>query len=275
MHSSCNKPTFLASTALALVVTLTGCGGGGSDANVAPKPASAEMVASFNSIAQSCGEETRLPTATPSAGHTNRLLYSMLRGRDSQDVSNIFTTGGSEAVNDIMSVLKVGVRDWRGITTGAYVDVGSALPGAGMGIQMRPTMASASIACVKSVSWLKSPPYSPLTPTLNSPIPERTLFWTSREQATLPIGTLGSYPVDGFELVGNFIPASGVAFFSVTKGDVADPSAIQICVLPNQGGTWSCSLPKISDDTNRWTFSVGGARPGVYMLTSSHRESHF
>jgi hypothetical protein len=274
MHHFSNKPANRALTALALALALTGCGGGGGNTTDTPKPASTEMVASFNRIAEYCGEETRLLIANAPAGYTNRLLYRIQRGAELQEVSNIFSVSGNDASNDLVNELKVGVNDRRGTTTGVLVGTGSATVSAGMGVQMRPTLPSGAIACVKSVSWLDAQPTLPVVPGAASPTPVRTLVWSSRGRVALPISTLGAYPVDGFELVGNFTPASGVAFFSVSKSQVADPSAIQICVLSNQGSTWNCGLPKISDDTNRWTFSVGAAQSGVYLLTSSHPESH-
>ena len=279
MKNSSKNPTSLVFTSLALA--LTGCGGGGSgtDSN-SSMPASADMIASFNSIAEYCGEETRLPAADAAPGINNRLSYTMRRGSESQDVSDIYSVKGSDAFNDVKFELKVGVDDWRGVTTLpaasgpesiVRVSRGIGAVGEGMGIQLLPSLPSGGIACVKAVSWFKAVPSFLVVPnSYAEQFPARTLFWASRDRVTLPISTLGSYPVDGFELVGNFNPASGTAFFTVPKSFVFDTSAIQICNLPNGADAWNCGLPTIRDNTDTWTFSIGAAQPGIYMLTSSH-----
>ena len=228
------------------------------------------MVASFNSIAGYCGVEARLPAANTSAGYEELSTYTIPRDGSWQDASAIYSAGGSEPVNNNVANLRVSVNDWRGITTGVYVDIGYSSPSTGMGVQLLPALPSGAIACVKSVSWLQRVATAPTSPATINQLPERTLIWSSYDKATLPISTLGAYPVDGFELVGNFSPASGVAYFSVSKGTVADATAIQICILPNTVSTWNCIVPNISDQTDHWVFSVGSAQPGTYMLTSTH-----
>ena len=256
MNNSSKKFTSLAFTGLVLALALTGCGGGSNDSNTS-KPASADMIASFNSIAEACGEKIRLP-ATDS-GETLSIGSSF-----------IYSLNGSNTFPE-KPELRVSIDDWRRIRAGfVRVSRGSGIVGEGMGVQMNPSLPSGGIACVKAVSKYKAPPVQIVLPGQQATAVEGTLSWASRDKPVLPIDSLGSFPIDGFELIGNFNLTSGVAFFRVPKTALADASVVQICSLPNGANTWNCSLPKVDAQTNSWIFYVDAAQPGTYMLTSSH-----
>jgi hypothetical protein len=254
-----------------IVLCLTGCGGGsdaGSSSN-SGRSASAEMIASFNSIADYCGVKATMPVSAPSMGYDALPLYFKSRDRYQEQVSALFSTGGNDSA-DLGLSLKVDVSDYRGLTAGVYVSKGLAEPAINMGVNLLPNLPTGGIACVKSVAWLKTVGTAVPLPSNPSNLPERTLVWESYVQPTLPIASLPAYPVDGFELVGNFTPRTGQSYFPVKKSDIPDASAVSICHLPGKSTTWNCAAPKITDQTVSWTFSIDEAKPGTYMLTSTH-----
>ena len=270
MNHSLNQLSQIGLVGSLLVLCLTGCGGGEAGGSQSTSPASAEMIGSFNSIADYCGVKATMPVSAPSTGYDVLPIYYKSRDRYQEQVSALYSTGGNGSSDQEVN-MKVNFSDHRGLTTGVYVDIGAAQPAIGMGVKLLPNMPAGSIACVKSVAWLKTMATAVQSSTsIPGNLPERTLVWESYEHPSLPVASLAIYPVDGFELVGNFTPRTGSAYFSVKKSDFADPSAVSICHLPGKAAIWNCTTPKITDQTVSWNFSVDDAKPGTCMLTSTH-----
>ena len=268
MNDSIRKEATTALSSLALALLLTGCGGG-SDNDTVATAATPDMVASFNSVADYCGIAETMPVTSPLSGYIEKPKYYKNRDGRMEEVSAMFSTGGAGGA-ELSSDFRVDFSDFRGITTGAYVDKGSSTPNVGMGMHLVPNMQPGSIACIKSVAWLKKIASAPQPTSPTNALPERTLVWESYVQPSLPIASLGAYPVDGFELVSNFTPRQGLAYFSVKKSTLPDASAVHICHLPGKAVTWNCMTPKITEQEDRWFFSIEASQPGTYLLTSSH-----
>lgn len=269
MNDSIRKETKTALSSMALALLLTGCGGGASDNDTASTAATPDMVASFNNVAYYCGIEERMPVASPSAGYIEKPKYYKNRDGYMEEVSAMFSTGGSDGAA-LSSDFRVDFSDFRGITTGVYVGKGAFNPNVGMGMHLVPNMQAGSIACIKSVAWLKKMTSASQSTYPTYTLPERTLVWESYAQPSLPIASLGAYPVDGFELVSNFTPRQGLAYFSVKKSNLPDASAVNICQLPGKASSWNCVKPKITEQDDRWFFSIEASQPGTYLLTSAH-----
>lgn len=269
MTDSIRKEAITTLSSLALALMLTGCGGGASDNDTPSTAATPDMVASFNSVADYCGIQETMPVASPSSGYIEKPKYYKNRDGRMEEVSAMFSTGGGGGA-EFSSDFRVDFSDYRDITTGAYVDKGSSNPNIGMGMHLVPNMQAGSIACIKSVAWLKTMTSAPQSTSPTYTVPERTLVWESYVQPSLPIASLGAYPVDGFELVSNFTPRQGLAYFSVKKSSLPDASAVHICQLPGKATTWNCLTPKVTEQEDRWFFSIEASQPGTYLLTSSH-----
>lgn len=267
MNDSLRKEATTALSSLALVLLLTGCGGGDTDS--VSTTATPDMVASFNSVADYCGIAETMPVASPSSGYIEKPKYYKNRDGRMEEVSAMFSTGGASGA-ELSSDFRVDFSDFRGITTGAYVDKGAITPNVGMGMHLVPNMPAGSIACIKSVVWLKRMPSAAQSPSPTYTLPERTLVWESYAQPTVPIASLGAYPVNGFELVSNFTPRQGLAYFSVKKSNLPDANAVRICHLPGKAATWNCMTPKVTEQEDRWFFSIEASQPGTYLLTSLH-----
>ena len=244
---------------------LAGCGGGD---GLTTKP---QMLANASSFANYCGVQFDTST-TPDEGYSE--FPALISTQTGKPYGAILSKNGSSTAK-VPTDLKTTIRDNRGLTTGNYVGVGLESPLEVMGIMFMPILAGSSVGCVKSVSWLKPDLVAPL-PLLgvqgqwNPSAPTSTLVWHSYNNPSLPVDLLLTYPLDGFEFAGNFMPSLALAYFSIAKRNAQDANAINVCQLPTGATSWSCSVPTIADSGTTWLFSFEATGPGTYMLTSTH-----
>lgn len=276
MKNSSIRAGVTAAVAAFLGASLTGCGGGmAEDSGPIGAPPSA-MYKSFNEVAEYCGISDRLPTAE-GARPSFIVPYSTARrySWSSEYTSVVLAANGWRPDETLATAtLHIPFRDYRSSTPVVnWVDAGFVTEENGKGVQLFLEIPPGGIACVAPAAWLlphHTENYYNESLHQNVPIHYRMISWESRERTPLPVETLPGYPVDAFEMVGNYTPRSGRAFFSTIKTSVADQGAIQMCHLPVGSDTWNCKVPKVTDQGTAWFFTLDGAAPGAYVLVSAH-----
>lgn len=249
---------------LSMAIALTGCGGGGASSEPAAPSANAAM---FKDLISYCGASQ--PTAEDASRDGWVSEFPSFNNGSTYQSSSIVSASGSKSAWEDPIVMKVGVRDYRGVT-GSFVPSGYGKPEWLMGASIPTVLDAQSVACVTQVARVKHP-VDPLAGIPNVPHPDLspTLNWQSFWSRMVPVEQLSGYHVDGFEFVSNFSPSDGQVYFIVDKSRFQSPQNLSICYLAPTATQWDCAQPTIADQGANWQIYKRGVKQGVYILNST------
>lgn len=264
-------------TSISLSFLLAACGGGdlGGDEGFAVPAADSVLAEIIQDYCQLDALDTASFNGEVGYSYSPASLwrYSTNAGATHDELSAVQAHGLNNLPVMDKLVLNTSVRDHRGFTEGS--NIGSAVADGrfGQGAVIPDLFADKSVACVKSVSQmhlLTNSSYGSL-----DSLPSARLVWQSFAAPIVPVEQLPGHAIDGFEMVANFQAAAGLVYFSLPTGTIADANAASICHMPQSGtyaGAWNCQAPTIVPFDGGVQFELPAARPGVYMLVSSHPE---
>lgn len=262
--SHARLPSTICATLLS--VALSGCGGAaGSAGELAPTPVAA---ADYDDIAAHCSTSKPDPAAPVRDGWIT--TFPLINNSRNHAATIVSPDGSSSAWQEPI-VLTVPISDYRGVT-GQFFPSGYGEPSWVMGASFPTVLPKHAVACIVQLPKLKYTETLPYTGADgNAVVAPYSLSWNSYWDATLPIGRLAGYPVDGFEFVSNFVPREGRSFFVLDKSRFASAQGLSICYLAPKTSNWDCVTPSTADIGSSWQVSRSGMQPGAYVLTSATR----
>ncbi|WP_157691715.1 hypothetical protein [Noviherbaspirillum autotrophicum] len=254
---------------LGTALALTGCGGGAGALGGGAGAPSAPVAdaAAYDDMMSYCG--ITAPTGMDATQDGWSSNYGVLQGAGTVYYgSTIISPAGSAHAWSTPLTMSVPFTNYKGVT-GPVVSSGYAKPEWKMGVAIPTVLSPRSVGCVTETARVYTPPtidLSPGYPTL--PQPQSSLIWTSYWSSKVPVSQLQGTPVDGFELVSNFAPASGVVYFVIDKASFAAPQTLSICRLAPKATQWNCVQPSVADAGENWSVTTSSPAPGVYVLLS-------
>ena len=247
--------TFLSRTPFGVLlsaVLLAACGGGGDDGPLQPvavaKPTA--VLAQLETVSGQCGLSSLATQAM--SGQTALNVNSTTVNTNGYDQPLAYLVSGAYYEAPIRQDILLPQADLRAPVV--FLEPGNNT----MGVAMTGPYLLGSVACVRSVGRARA---------IASPTSARyELTWSSSGQPTLPVQTLPSPPVNGFEFVGNFDAQNPSAVFRLAAHTVSEPAQARICHY--EGGTdWACVVPTVNLEGPSYVFSTPLSAQGVYMLS--------
>lgn len=259
---------YLATLGAALI--LTGCGGGagglggGTDAPSAP----ATDAAAYDDMMSYCGITAPSGAEATQDGWSNNNMRVFQGAGTVYYGSSIISPAGSAHAWNTPITMSVPFTNYKGVS-GPVVSSGYGKPEWKMGVAIPTVLSPRSVGCVTETARIYTPPTINLGQGYPSlPQPQPSLVWTSYWSSKVPVAQLQGSAVDGFELVSNFTPASGVVYFVIDKASFPSPQSLSICRLAPKGTQWNCVQPSVADTGDNWSVTTGSPAPGVYVLLS-------
>jgi len=245
-----NQRIGLTLSALSLTL-LAACGGGGEQAlsggadPVVAQPASVTTVCGVEAVA------TSGPQLYSVLGNQPILIneYEVL-------VTRLTSPGGYPFAGQPDATLLVPMEDLRNVSFTGYTPTTTDNR---MGVNMSSNLAAGSVACVAGVSRINEA-YDVFGN------PKAVVVWDSAAVPGMPVGSLPTQPINGFEYIHNLATTQATAVFTMAKTDLADPASASICRLSGAGA--DCRAPNVVDSGSRWTLQLPITQSGVYMLAA-------
>jgi hypothetical protein len=181
---------------------------------------------------------------------------------------------GNRSVWDQPVALAVPAFDYRHASAQLAVAPGGAASQS-MGASFVSLMPQGAVACVTQLTRIRyTPPpnfngipgWSGADPTL--PVQLYSLAWTSYWRSDLGLGQLPGSAIDGFELVANFAPREGRAFFRLDKSRFASVQDAVVCHQAPASAAWDCAAPVVTDLGSAWQLVRANLQPGAYVLVA-------
>lgn len=251
MHrQTLNQRIGLTLSALSLTL-LAACGGGGEQAL---SGGADPVVAQPASVTTMCGVE---PVAT-----SGPQLYTVLGNQPMEIneyevlVTRLTSPGGYPFAGQPDATLLVPMEDLRNVSFTGYTPTTTDNR---MGVNMSSNLAAGSVACVAGVSRINE-----AYDVFGNPKP--VVVWDSAAEPSMPVGSLSSQPINGFEYIHNLATTQATAVFTMAKTELADPASATICRLSSAGA--DCRAPTVVDAGSRWTLQLPITQSGVYMLAA-------
>ncbi|MCU0927111.1 MAG: hypothetical protein MUF44_14175 [Hydrogenophaga sp.] len=234
---------------------LAACGGGGGGAdtpvNVAPGPT---VTAATTNL---CGVQIA-PTSGPQLYEVSANQPLEINGFETR-ITRVTSAAGfpfdGAPVNLNLALEDLREASFQGFTPQGTLD--------SMGVEMGSRFAPGAVACVSTVSRAINVG-TELSPSF-------LLSWASASLPSVPLSDLPAQAINGFEFLHNFSTTQANAVFRMSKTELADPAAVRICHIDNNAAT-TCRVPSVTQDTERWTFTLAINAPGVYIISAPREE---
>ncbi|WP_310567447.1 hypothetical protein [Hydrogenophaga sp.] len=232
---------------------LTACGGGGDGAPVVGSSDSPVQPASAPTI---CGV-VATPVTVATGLERLDIVYDLTTEINSVEMPMRLLTSLTGYPYDVgTQSLALPLEDLRDVMTHSYTPTET---NDRMGVELGSRFAAGSVGCVTGVSRVNN--------TGSEASPNYLLSWTSAMLTDLPVGSLPGTAVNGFEYTHNFTDKPATAVFRLSKSQLGDSSAVQICHV-NRTGAISCEAPVVTSDDQQWTFKRAITESGVYLLSA-------
>lgn len=227
---------------------LTACGGGGE-----PVPATVNFPQAMPApVPTVCGLDAM---ASATAGSPLVDENRTIRLHD-YEVPMVLLTAANGLQQAEPVRLSMELEDMRNVTFTGYTPAFSA---GDMGVELSGSLPTGSVGCLMGVARVFN--------IGTEATPNLLVSWSSSEINSLPVGSLGSQAVNGFEFVHNLGPAQATAIFRVDKAVLDNASGVSICHIISESSV-DCRAARISEDDLQWTFRRDISAPGVYMLAA-------
>lgn len=239
--------------ALSLALLAACGGGGGGDTAVSAPPPLTPSAAPTNL----CGVEIA-PTAGPAQHQVSANQPLVINGFETR-ISRV-TSATGYPFDGLPVNLNLPLEDLREASFQGYTPQGTL---DSMGVELGSRFEPGAVACVSGVSRAIN-----VGTELN---PNFLLSWASATLPSVPLGSLPAQAINGFEFVHNFAATQANAVFRMAKTQLADPAAVRVCHIDNNAAT-TCRVPTVTQDTERWTFTLAINAPGVYVISAPREE---
>ncbi|MEW6022510.1 MAG: hypothetical protein AB1807_10255 [Pseudomonadota bacterium] len=256
---------------LPLALGLAGCGAGADDGEQEP-PALLAGVDSGD-IVDYCQVDMSRPGGGSGAGN-GWVTATELLSNGLNQAATLVSHDGNRSVWDQPVALAVPAFDYRHASAQLAVAPGGAASQS-MGASFVSLMPQGAVACVTQLTRIRyTPPpnfngipgWSGADPTL--PVQLYSLAWTGYWRPDLGLGQLPGTPIDGFELVANFAPREGRAFFKLDKSRFASVQDAVVCHQAPASAAWDCAAPVVTDLGGAWQLVRANLQPGAYVLVA-------